>query len=274
MSALYPATGGDVYHANGVSIDYSNASEGYVIITYSHPKHKKVRIKKDGGALMTFDLPSDGPIVFPLSMGDGMYSITVYHLLSGDIYAQACGIDIMADIKEPTRPYLYPNTYCWYTPDSKCVKFADKLCKGMDTSSGKLAAIYSWVIGNIKYDYELAEKVQTERWWLPCPDEVLASGKSICFGFASLLAGLCRSQGIPTRIEVGKVKQPGCKDDGVLHAYNAVYVLSEAVLPDGITVQPMKWFRLDPTLHSLHPISGLAAEWTAQDLLYKFEYRG
>ena len=272
MAALYPAaTGIYTYTSPGVVVDYSNAKEGYIGVLYSKNKEKncKVMVKKDGGGSMNFDVTYGKQVFLPLSLGAGAYTVQVFEQVEGTKYKQIllCGFD--AKIEDPQRPYLYPNTYCDYNGDSECVRFLDDICGGMATQVEKLAVWYAWVVDNIHYDYDLAATVTADSpWWLPDPDAVLRERKSICFGFASLFAAL-RSQGIPVRIEVGRV---GYMD--VKHAYNAVWLDDGGHITEHVDVLPKTWFRLDPTFDATGASDKEIAALTADDLNYKFEYRG
>ena len=221
MSALYPSAPGTAKKENAfAAIDYSNISEGYVTVRYvgDPAKRCKVRITKDR-RIQNFDVPGDGtPKVFPLTRGNGNYLIQVFQQVDSARYVLFATLNTDVTLRTPFVPFLYPNTYSDYGPNSKCVSLAYELCAGKKTDIDKLRAINDWIIKNIKYDIELAKRVQTEKWWLPCPDEVIETGKSICFGYASLLAAMCRSQGIPAKICVGMVKNAG------KHAWNEVYI--------------------------------------------------
>ena len=69
----------------------------------------------------------------------------------------------------------------------------------------------------------------------------MASKKGICFDYASLMAAMLRSQGIPTKLEVGYSGQ-------AYHAWISVY-LQETGWVDGIiSFDGKDWTLMDPTL--------------------------
>ena len=255
-------------------IDYSNASEGYITVAYTDDPEKrcKVRITKDDG-YMNFDTPSDGtPAVLPLSQGSGGYNVYMSQNIQGTAYKTVLQTSFKAELSSPAIPYLYPNTYCWYAQGSKCVELSYILCAKIENDRDKLAVIYGYIVKNITYDFELAKHVQAENWWLPSPDEVLTNGKSICWGYASLLAGLCRPQGIPCSIDVGHVRAPNGTE--FLHAYNRVMLATSGIITEHINIPAGKWFRLDTTFAASGMSDKQVAEWTAGDGDYKTSYRG
>ena len=122
-------------------------------------------------------------------------------------------------------PYLYPNQYVSYTAESAAVLLAQTLCEGLTADADKLAAIQAFVVDTILYDYVRASTVQSG--YLPNIDEVLAESKGICFDYAALTACMLRTQGIPTKLEIGYA-------DKIYHAWNSVLVAGE-------------WLRIDTT---------------------------
>lgn len=75
-----PTASGTVTYANGpVTVDASNAQNGYVMIKYTGNVGRiKVQIDK-GGLTYTYDLNARSAYeVFPLSEGNGTYSIKVF----------------------------------------------------------------------------------------------------------------------------------------------------------------------------------------------------
>ena len=281
---LPTAPGRAVYMTQAATIDYSNANEGYITVTYtgSLDKRCKARVSKNEWVFQNFtvynventqNMQNNGTAVLPLTHGGGDYSIRMYRQVEGNRYLQIAAVDITVQLANPLRPYLYPNTYSWYTANSKCVALSAELCAEAKSDIHKLSAIYSWVIQNIKYDHDFAKSVLNKEvsWWLPDPDTVLANRKCICFGYASLFAAMCRARGIPAQIIVGNVRTP----DGMeaLHAYNAVYLDTGGNITPAIRVLPGKWFRIDATFAAGMPDAQVAA-WTAEDDNYRVEYRG
>ena len=77
--------------------------------------------------------------------------------------------------------------------------------------------IYDFVIGDVKYDKEKADNVKSG--YLPDVDETLETKKGICFDYASLMTTMFRSQGIPTKLEIGYTQE-------LKHAWISTYPVS------------------------------------------------
>lgn len=225
--ALYPkAEGITVYEDQGVTVDASHADQGYVMVRHTpSDKALKLRLTK-GEQTYTYDLPADGRYeTYPLNMGSGTYQVQVFRQISGKRYANDASLRLKAEIADETIPYLYPNQFVWYTPDSAAVAMGETLCAGLTSDADKLDAVRRYVVDHILYDYIQAETVQSG--YLPAVDEILAGGKGICFDYAALTACMLRTQGVPTKLVIGYA-------DRIYHAWNDVLV-------DG------EWRRIDTT---------------------------
>ena len=227
-----------------VKLDYSNANDGYITAWYkgSHDRRFKVKIEHQSGQGQNFDADRNGyPTVMPLCYGDGDYRISYLYQIQGKQYQPISGAAMSVYLSSPHTSFLYPNTYAYYDSGSDCVAVANQLCAGMVSTVDKIAAIYQYIIDTQEYDFELARRlVETGEWWIPDPDEVIYAGKTICFGYSSLFAAMCRCLDIPCKIVVGQAANMGC------HAWNEVYSDSAANI-DGIMIKAHDWTRLDIT---------------------------
>lgn len=223
--AKYPeAPGAVVYGGKGVSIDASNASEGYLMVKASGGKKLKLRIAL-GQATYTYDLHEGGYETFPLQAGGGAYQVTVFQQVRGSQYAQLYFKKIQADIADDTSYALYPNQYVNYDGSAKAVAKSAELCQGLASDQDKAGAVIGFVTGTVLYDHIKAKTVESG--YLPNVDDTLDSKKGICFDYSALVACMMRSQGIKCKLVIGYA-------DKYYHAWN------EALL-DG------KWVRYDTT---------------------------
>ena len=101
-----------------------------------------------------------------------------------------------------------------------------------------IICIYDYVIANITYDYDKAENVKSG--YVPNPDEILALGRGICLDYASVMAGMLRSQQIPTRLEVGYAGD-------AYHAWISTYVEDQGWVNGMIHFDGKNWSIMDPT---------------------------
>jgi len=268
-TALYPSRGDIVKRNELFTLDYTHKNEGYVIGTYTGDIFKKCRVRithKDGG--FNFAALRDDRAVFPLTYGDGRYKIEALQQIEGSKYKSILSLTIDIKLRDKLLPNLYPNTYVNYTKGSLCVTVANELCAGMVTTEQKSKAIYNWIMRNIKYDQQKAIKLSNDaesgHWFIPNPDEVIKTGKCICFGYASLLAAMHRSQGIPCRIAIGNM--------GTRHAWNELYWDTGGALNKYIYIPAKKFTTVDITL-TLSIGDKKVAELIAGNN-YTTEYRG
>ena len=199
-----------------VRVDYSNSADGYVSVRWNETgKRVKLRITS-GGSTYDHDVPTGGVTeYYPLSCGSGNYTVQIYEQTDGDRYAKVLEQEFTAEIRSETSPFLYPNRYVAFSQNSACVEKAAQLCAGRSGTIEKTAAIFGWVTDNVSYDRELAATVKSG--YVPDPDSVLKKKTGICYDYASLMAAMLRSQGIPSRLVVGYAKE------SIYHAWNEVW---------------------------------------------------
>lgn len=238
---LVPSASGTVaYEGNGIIIDASNTSEGYVMVKYTGSADKvKLQITVPDSTVYSYNLRPGDFETFPLSAGDGNYQIAVLEHACDDLYAIAFSQDIEVTISDEFKPFLYPNQYVWYTPDSEAVAFGAEISDKSSNDLDYVEQVYRYVIENITYDDALAANVQAD--YLPVIDNTLKEGKGICFDYASLMAAMFRSQNIPTKLVVGY-------SGDAYHAWISVYLKETGWVNDIIKFDGKSWALMDPTL--------------------------
>lgn len=239
-----PQASGAIVYGNGVvEIDASNTAKGYVMVRYTGANQKvKLQLTKEGGTTYTYDLSLDGQYqTFPFSDGDGAYTLNVFENIESTKYSQAFGVTIDVMMEDLLLPFLGPNQYVNYTPDSDAALKSYELCVNTGLDIDKISLIYNFVISNITYDYEEAKTVQSG--YLPVVDEVLETKKGICFDYAALMATMMRVQGIPTRLAVGYAGK-------VYHAWICVYTEETGWINGLIQFDGKDWKLMDPTFAS------------------------
>lgn len=197
-------------------VDYSNSSEGYISVCWGETG-KRVKLRMICGD-KTYDHDVAGGGVteyFPVSCGSGTYKVQIYEQTEGDKYAKSLETEFSVSLRSETSPFLYPNKYVYFAQDSDSVRKAAELCAGKNDEIEKLAAIFVWITDNVTYDTQLAATVKSG--YTPDPDSVLKKKSGICYDYASLVAAMTRSQGIPTRLVVGYAA------DNIYHAWNEVW---------------------------------------------------
>ncbi len=236
------APGEKLYKSGGAYVDASCTNDGYIMVKYSGKAGKaKVQITAPDGEIYAYSLNTEEYEAFPLSSGDGQYRVDVLENVYDNMYAISLSKKISVTIKDEFTPFLYPNQYVWYTPDSQVVQKGIELSQSSYGDLDYVGDVYKFVTKNIRYDKELARNVSPG--YLPDNDKVLETKTGICFDYASLMAALLRSQGIPTKLVVGY-------SGTAYHAWISVYITEIGWVDKIIQFDGVSWSLMDPTLAS------------------------
>ena len=240
-----PSATGRLTHANSKAIiDYSNTADGYVMVRFANSTNMELRVLITGPSSVQYQytLKKNGTFeVYPLSDGNGRYTIGVFEQVDGNRFATAITATIDVRLNDEFAPFLRPNQYVNFTRDSRTVAKAAELTRNSRNLTEQISAIYNFVISNITYDRELAANVKSG--YLPDVDSVLARGKGICFDYAALMTAMLRSQGVPTRLVVGYAGT-------VYHAWIDVYSREQGWINNVIFFDGRQWKLMDPTFAS------------------------
>ena len=250
-----------VVASDAPNIDTQHLVYGYVVMHYSSASRLKAQVTC-GDMTYNYDLPNDDtPTVYPLNMGDGTYRFRIMKNAGGNDYVEVESVE--ADVKLATEfsPFVIPNQYCYYTPESACVAKARELTAQAANQGEAVADICEFVVEHVAYDTSKAEKLSDVTGYVPNPDETLASGTGVCFDYASLGAAMLRSLGIPAKIITGYVS-PG----DLYHAWIMVYIDGSWHTAE-FSVDPETWSRVDLTFAA----SG-ATEFTGDGATYTERY--
>ncbi|MBR0384194.1 MAG: transglutaminase domain-containing protein [Eubacteriaceae bacterium] len=247
---LTPTPDGAVAFAGpSTNIDASHTDQGYVMVQYTGASDKpKLQIAMPNGNTYTYDINGEWN-AFPLTGGDGTYTLTVLEHAYADQYTTAFTQPIDVALSNTYGPYLYPNIYVKFSPDSACVSKAAELANGCGNDIDVITKVYDYVINNITYDTAKAQSVDTG--YVPNVDEVMASGTGICFDYTALMSAMLRSQGIPTRLEVGYAGT-------AYHAWLSVYTEETGWIDNAVEIKGSDWTLMDPTLAASNDNSAVA----------------
>ena len=240
---LVPEASGGVVHSCDVAIiDASNTSEGYLMVKYTGSVEKvKFQIKGPDGNTYTYNLHGSDYEVFPLTAGDGTYSLGIHENVEGTTYSTALTADISVSISNTFGPYLYPNQYVDFTASSLPVGKAVDLAEPANNDLEVIEQVYNYIIDHFTYDYDKAASVVSG--YLPVVDSVYTSNTGICFDYSAVMATMLRSQNIPTRLEVGYVGEQ-------YHAWISIYIEDIGWINGIIEFDGTSWNMMDPTFAS------------------------
>ena len=238
---LVPEAAGTAVKENDkMVIDYSNASKGYVMVKYLQDTESKLKAQVKGpeGTTYTYTLTPKEWAAFPLTEGDGKYKVSVFRNVSGNSYATMGSKTVKVTLEDPMLPFLTANQYVDYTEETKCVKEAAKICKGVETELDKVNEIYKWTMKRFSYSKIKAKTVESG--YVPNLDEVYKSRKAICFDYASTMVAMLRSQGVPTKLVIGY-------SGSAYHAWLSVYTKESGWITGVVYFDGEQWCLMDPT---------------------------
>ena len=229
-----------------IELDLSNTSEGYVSARYSGSASRiKIFVFTTDQVKYTYDLTaSDDWAVLPLTGGNGTYQVEVYENIEGTSYSTLFKEpSVPVTISDEFRPFLYPNQYTWFTKDSQTVQKAKELAEGAADDLGVVEAVYDFTIRTVSYDEEKAAEAAAGKLsgYLPDVDRTLESRTGICFDYAALMTAMLRSQGIPTKLEIGYSGE-------AYHAWISTWLEEAGWVDNVIEFDGKTWTLMDPTL--------------------------
>ncbi len=239
-----------------VKIDISNRAEGYIIARYTGDNDKaKLILRKAGGQSgdYIYDLTPGGYDVLPLSEGGGEYEISVNENIEGERYAVIFAETFSADIADEFGIYLYPNQYVNFSAQSRAALLAGEITAGASDVFGAVGNIYDYVVENIAYDMDKAERARQGLMagYLPDVDQTLAQGSGICFDYAAAVTAMLRSQGVPARLVIGYSGQ-------AYHAWVDVHIEGQGSVAS-IRFSGEDWVLMDPTYDAAYAAAGATA---------------
>lgn len=133
------------------------------------------------------------------------------------------------------QKYLASNAEISFSAGDAVSRKAAELVAGKATTEAQVMAIYSYIVENFSYDWDLYNAVKSGRvtTYTPDPNSVLNKRKGICYDIASLFAAMTRSVGIPTKMVKGNATVAGG-----YHAWNSIYEF-----------ESLSWVDLDATMN-------------------------
>ena len=245
-------------------VDYSNTSDGYVMVQYLNAQSKRLKVQVKGPTTTyTYNLKPEAWTTFPLSDGNGEYQVLVYENVVDNKYAVILSTEFSVELEDEFAPFIRPNQYVDYLHAKNTIAKAEELMGQLEDPLMKVEAVYDYVVENISYDHDKAASVKSG--YLPVLDEVLASGKGICFDYASLMTGMLRSQGVPCKLVVGYA-------GSVYHAWINVWSEETGWIDGVIYFDGKMWHRMDPTFASSGNQSDSIMEYIGDGTNYTEKY--
>jgi transglutaminase-like putative cysteine protease len=236
FALLLLVSGTSALASSSIDVDSSDATKGIVKVKFNTGSEKKIKLLiSNGNEKIYYNLSNEEEYIgFPLQLGDGTYSASIYENTSGTKYRKLFSQSFDVKVEVNTEVYLNSIQEINWNKESVAVKLADELLvkatkakqvKSKNTmvqltEAEKIDVIYDYVVRTISYDYNKIKTLQYD--YLPDIDQTLKSKSGICYDYSSLLAAMLRSQGIPTKMVKGYTTWTS-----VYHAWNEIYLVSE-----------------------------------------------
>jgi transglutaminase-like putative cysteine protease len=216
------ASGKKVLKADKLTVDASNADQGYIMVKGPKTKTRlKVTVEITGTKLQ-YDLNGEGEYeVFPLQLGRTNYTVSLWRQVEGKKYGKIGQVKVAGKMEDELSCFLYPNQYVNYTPNSPCVKEAAEICKGLETETEKFEAIWKYIVKNFQYDYIKSVTVAGSSGMLPDIEGCWKGKKGICQDLSAMACAMMRTQGIRARLVIGTL------GSGTPHAWVVAHVDGE-----------------------------------------------
>lgn len=231
--------------ADGVAmIDYSNVAQGYIgacLLREQGPK-VNIQIMKEDEKVDDFMITTTSYTTLPIQKGSGNYRFKIMENTEGNMYAVLASVDVTVNLANDTLPFLYPNQVVNYNENSQVVDLSFSLTKDDNNDLARVYTLYNYVVDHLDYDRDKAKNV-SGKYVLPDLDVAINEGTGICFDYASLLAALCRVQGIPAKVITGNTSIE-------YHAWVEIYLEGKGWINPKYEFEKEKWTLVDPTFDS------------------------
>lgn len=265
LQVLVPeAPGKKTLGASPLILDISNTEQGYLTaISDSADLKMNVQLTAEDGVVYSYFINPEESAVIPFSAGSGTYQICCYQQIDGAQYAALFADTLDVSLKNEFLPFLYPNQYVNFTPDSESSKLALSIVSEDTSDVDALQTIYNYVVENLTYDYELADNVESG--YIPDVDTTLKSKTGICFDYAALTAAMLRARDIPCKLQIGYAGT-------VKHAWINVYIRSKGWVDKAVEFSGDSWSRMDPTFDSNSQNSETIQQYIRDDDNYTVQF--
>ena len=243
LRVLVPeAPGSDTLGSSPLTLDVSNITQGYFAAqSDSADLVTSLQITAPTGVLYSYFIEPGESAVIPFTSGSGTYQVSCYEQVNGSQYAALFAQALEVSLENEFLPFLYPNQYVNFSPDSEASKLALSMVSENTSDIDALKQIYNYVVNNLSYDYDKAETVETG--YLPDVDETLSTKTGICFDYAALTTAMLRSCDIPCKLQIGYTGD-------IKHAWIDVYIRSKGWVTNAVSFNGDSWSLMDPTFDS------------------------
>lgn len=224
-TAAAPSEPSGIMASGNARVDISSIGDGVVRVKYPHESGLKIKVKIALGSssYMYSHYSVSGYETYPLQMGNGNYTITVYENVGGTSYTAAAKFDVT--LNDSSNVFLNSIQLIDWNSSTNAVLKAREIASAYGSDEAKARAIHDFLAIHMQYDAAKASTIASG--YIPDINEVYGSGYGICYDFASTYAAMLRSVGIPTKLVMGY-----SSNVTGYHAWNKVYLNGSWVVVD------------------------------------------
>lgn len=281
-----------------VEVDWSAAGDGYIRVRLNKQLVELttcgVSCGSPGGTSRKYYLPEGEWVNLPLLGGSGEYQVSIQPYYNEDtlnsmtveeadaVYRDPLQLRFGAGVDNPDAVWTLSSIDIDYENSPETCAKALELTKDCETDAEKITAVFEYVAKTIKYDQKLYKEIKAynallkaweesetpfnpltgrfrngEREYLVL-DDILASKSGVCEDYATLMAGMLRSLGIPCKYGRGEASSDpkNMEPHGWCLVRPETGELDKTKLGAGTDGE---WIRLDPTWASTGGSAGRKA---------------
>ena len=129
IAALIVATGTTALASSTIDIDHTSANEGYVSVKFNTGSDKKIKLLVSNGSdKYYYNLHnSEAYENFPLQMGNGNYTVSIYENTTGNKYRKLTSKSFNVIMQNPNSVYLNSVQEISFEETDATVQLADAL---------------------------------------------------------------------------------------------------------------------------------------------------
>lgn len=189
------------YAATDTEIDTTQSAKGIVIVKLTDYAGKIIKAQVSKGTEKYNYTLKSSQSNLPLQMGAGEYTIMVLENIAGDRYMPLATEKLTVAALDDKDVFTASIPIIEYSASVKAVSAFQKLTDEKKTETDKIDTVYDNIVENYSYDFQKAATIKSD--YIPVIDHVYEEKKGVCYDYASLMGGVLRSFGIPTRLVMG-----------------------------------------------------------------------
>ncbi len=192
--------------AANVTIDVTTAADGYFSVFYEAKSDLKMKVGVTFAGKTEFHTYVPGKQAsYAFDKGEGQYTVSLYRNLSGTSYQRVAKKSVAVKLNDAMAPYLASIMEITFAEGDTISQTAAELCKGFGDDGSKMVAIHNYIAKNFSYNDAFAVSVRQGKVknYTPDTNRSLSEKAGVCYDISAVFAAMCRSQGIPCKMEKG-----------------------------------------------------------------------